>query len=294
MTGLAPLEGGFSGETFAAGDGLVVRIHAGRSRARGPLAVDIDAAVLHLVRGLLPVPTVVEVRRPVPEADLPALMVTTRLPGTRLDLVLPHADAELRRRIGTSVGGLLRTLRGIPFLSGGEFTDAALTVCPVPEATDLRTWVEKHLHGTALSAWPAGDVAGLLSLADRAQDLLDPTERVCLVHGDVNPKNLLVDPGTGEVTGLVDWEYAHAGSPYADLGNLLRFERDPELASAVLSQVDGTNAELVERARAADLLALVELASRRPENPVAERAHGLLTAMVRANDLHAAPPRVAG
>ena len=51
--------------------------------------------------------------------------------------------------------------------------------------------------------------------------------RCCLVHSDFNPKNLLVDPDTLEVTGLLDWEFAHAGHPYTDLGNLLRFERDP-------------------------------------------------------------------
>jgi aminoglycoside phosphotransferase (APT) family kinase protein len=55
------------------------------------------------------------------------------------------------------------------------------------------------------------------------------------VHGDFNPKNLLVDPESGVVTGLVDWEFAHAGSPYADLGNLLRFERDDPFAQAGLA-----------------------------------------------------------
>ena len=65
-------------------------------------------------------------------------------------------------------------------------------------------------------------------MVDEAEDVLaDGVRRVCLVHSDFNPKNLLVDPETARITGLIDWEFAHAGSPYADLGNLLRFSRGP-------------------------------------------------------------------
>ena len=97
------------------------------------------------------------------------------------------------------------------------------------------------------------------------------------MHSDLNPKNLLVDPGTLAVTGLVDWEFAHAGSPVTDLGNLLRFERDPAFTEAVVAAyragvVDAAE-EVLDQARAADLCALVDLASRRGENAVAGRAH---------------------
>ena len=54
------------------------------------------------------------------------------------------------------------------------------------------------------------------------------------MHSDFNPKNILVDPASGAVTAVLDWEYAHAGSPYADLGNLLRFERGTAWAHDVL------------------------------------------------------------
>jgi hypothetical protein len=45
-------------------------------------------------------------------------------------------------------------------------------------------------------------------------------------------------------------------------------------------------ADLLDRARAADLFALVELASRRGQNPVVDRAHDLLLAIARTGDLH--------
>ncbi|WP_181786408.1 phosphotransferase family protein [Streptomyces phytophilus] len=38
-----------------------------------------------------------------------------------------------------------------------------------------------------------------------------------LVHGDFGPNNVLLDPGTFEVTAVVDWEFAHFGDPVEDL-----------------------------------------------------------------------------
>ena len=65
LTALTPLDGGWSKETFVAevaGERSVVRIYARPSR-RGAAAHEVDAALLRLVRGLLPVPEVLEVRR---------------------------------------------------------------------------------------------------------------------------------------------------------------------------------------------------------------------------------------
>ena len=76
-------------------------------------------------------------------------------------------------------------------------------------------------------------------------------------------------------------------------GNLLRFERHPAYVEAVLgvwTEVRGESAEtLVDGARAADLWALVDLAARAGENPVADRAEVLLRAVAAEGDLHAWP-----
>jgi aminoglycoside phosphotransferase (APT) family kinase protein len=135
-------------------------------------------------------------------------------------------------------------------------------------------------------------------MAADADELLWDVGRVCLVHSDFNPKNLLVDMDTGTVTGLVDWEYAHAGLPYTDLGNLLRFERG-QFGDAVFAAYERhtptPDPQALLRARAADLWALVELASRAGANPVTDRAHALLLTIAQARDLTAAvssdPPR---
>nr|MBC8453127.1 phosphotransferase [Chloroflexota bacterium] len=45
-------------------------------------------------------------------------------------------------------------------------------------------------------------------------------EQPSLTHGDFNPTNILIHEG--EVSAVLDWEYGHAGTPYMDIGNLLR------------------------------------------------------------------------
>lgn len=294
--GLVPLDGGHSGETFlaeAAGERSVVRIYAGRGATRGVNAPEVDAAVLRLVRGLVPVPEVLEVRRADPSAGTPGLLVTSHLPGRRLDEVLPGADDALAAALGAAVAAVVCRLAQMPMPRAGLFLDGELRIGPMPPAAqDLPAWVDAHLTDTSLSRWSSTERAGLAGLAEEAQDLADQSTRVCLVHSDLNPKNLLVDPGTATVTGVLDWEFAHAGSPFSDLGNLLRFAPPAPFAEAVLSayaeNVPDAPADLADRARAADMWALVDLAARADDNPVARRAHDLLLAMARTGSLQAA------
>ena len=37
-----------------------------------------------------------------------------------------------------------------------------------------------------------------------------------LVHGDYGPQNVLLDPAAGDITAVVDWEWAHAGDQLED------------------------------------------------------------------------------
>ena len=45
---------------------------------------------------------------------------------------------------------------------------------------------------------------GLRAVAVEAQTLLDSVDRACLVHSDLNPKNLLLDPESLELTALLE------------------------------------------------------------------------------------------
>ena len=285
---LEPLDGGWSGETFLArvGDGerQVVRIHA-----RRPARAEVDAALMRLVRGLLPVPEVLDVRRA--SGEMPALLITSLLPGERGDVVLPRLGPSEQATLGAGVGELAAALAGMPQPRPGEYADGDLAIRPWSGgAAGLEAFAQQAL-AQGLHHWTAEERDGLLRVADLAEELLATVDRVCLVHSDLNPKNLLVDPASLAITGLVDWEYAHAGHPFTDLGNVLRFDRQPDYVEAVLAtygRVRGVEpSEALSLARAADLFALIELAGRAGTNPVAERAEDRLQSIARTGDLHA-------
>jgi aminoglycoside phosphotransferase (APT) family kinase protein len=291
--GARPLDGGFSGETYLV-EGptgpAVLRVYA-----RDPQRAAIDASLLHLVRGLVPVPRVLDLRRPDPARPTePSHLLTTFEPGVRLSVVLPQADAGLSRALAASVARVLATLSGMPFLRAATFVDADLRLSERAAPADgLVEWLDQHVHGTALGTWDPALLRSLRHVCATADDLLDVVGRICLAHSDFNPKNILVDPHTATVTAVVDWEYAMAGSPYADLGNLLRFERGNDWTRRVLEHyvtlTPPAPADPLLLGYASDLWALIDLAARTARNPVTEAASHLLAAMARTGDLAARP-----
>jgi aminoglycoside phosphotransferase (APT) family kinase protein len=284
---LTPLTGGHSRRTFlseVAGSRSVVRIYP-PGDPRGADAPQVDEAVLHLVRGLVPVADVLEVRRG--DSDQPGLLVTAWVPGEPGDRVVAGLDGAGLAGLGGAMGTVAATLAGMPMVRPGPFVDADLRIGAFPEG-GLAEWVEERLV-----TWPASDRERLLPVAEDAQVLLDGVGRACLVHSDLNPKNVVVDPATLELTAVLDWEFAHAGHPWTDVGNLVRFERQPAYVEAVLrawtERHGGSAAALLDGARAADLWALVDLASRAGSNSVSDRAEVLLRAVAETGDLHAWP-----
>jgi aminoglycoside phosphotransferase (APT) family kinase protein len=83
---------------------------------------------------------------------------------------------------------------------------------------DGGNFVNAMLDRADVSAWVDSKTAAALRRIDAEQP--PNTDEPRLVHGDFNPINILVHKGT--VSGVLDWEFSHAGSPYMDIGNLLR------------------------------------------------------------------------
>jgi len=291
---LEPLTGGYSGETFGvdlgAGEQAVLRVCA-----RDPSRAAVLAGVHRLVAGLLPVPRVLDVRLHPPE-PMPPFLLFERLPGLRLDTVLADADAETSTRLGTAVADVAVLLAGIPFPVGGWLHGLELRVEPFAGDFGLTTTTEQVLASAfgATLASPHRD--SLRRVALEAEDLIGSSGRACLVHSDLNPKNVLVDPVSCRVTGLVDWEYTHAGSPLTDAGNLLRFPDHPDFVAAFTARFfDAAPALPVDPlrvARALDLLSLFDLALRdqATPNPITRRAAALVAETARTGTLAASRP----
>ena len=293
---VVPLSGGYSGETFlvtATGEQAVLRLYA-----RDPGRAAVDQALLERLRGLLPVPRVLEAVTVPAGAGRPPFLLLEALPGDRLDLVLPAADDPLRRRLGEAVAGVLVLLATERMPRPGRFADPSLDPEPFPPgAGDQVEFLAAHLGAPWFAELPAAERAGLRAVARQARAVTGRPGRTALVHADFNPKNLLVDPATGGVTGVLDWEFAYAGAPLADLGNLLRFETDEVFAGAVAEgyadRAPDVPADWLEVARALDLYALIELAARTSTgNPVVSGARELLRETARTRTLAAGRPAV--
>jgi Ser/Thr protein kinase RdoA (MazF antagonist) len=177
----------------------------------------------------------------------------------------------------------------------GMLVDASLEPAPFPAGSgDQAGFLEAHLGAPWFAGLAVAERSGLRAVARRARDAAAVTSRIALVHGDFNPKNLLVDPATGGVTGVLDWEFAYAGAPLGDVGNLLRFEQDPvftgAVAGAYADRAPDVPADWLELARALDLYALIDLAARRQANPVVDAARDLLLRTARTRTLAAGRP----
>lgn len=291
---VVPLSGGYSGETFlvtGAGDQAVLRLYA-----KQPERAAIDQALLERLRGLLPVPRVLEAVTVPAGPDRPPFLLLEALPGDRLDVVLPAADEPLRRRLAEAVTGVLVLLATERMPRAGLFVDAGLEPVAFPAGSgDQVAFLEAHLGAPWFAGRSDDERAGLRAVARRASALAARAGRIALVHADFNPKNLLVDPATGGVTGVLDWEFAYAGAPLADVGNLLRFAEDEVFDAAVATAYAERAPDIedgwLEVARALDLYSLIDLASREvPANPIVRGARELLLASADTRTLAAGRP----
>ena len=132
-TAMQPLAGGYSGETFVVGDGdrrwcAIYR--------RTPDRAVVDASLLRLVRGIVPVPSVVEVRlRPATSRLSSSRSTSTRYRSTDCSPTLPTTSTG-------SVSVVARSCprpvcRAFPFLRPGGFADADLACRTHGFPTDL-------------------------------------------------------------------------------------------------------------------------------------------------------------
>jgi aminoglycoside phosphotransferase (APT) family kinase protein len=293
-----PVVGGNSGEVFlarsaATGDDVVVRAYGAGRRRRGPEAPGVHAAVLRRVDGVVPAPRVIELREPARDGES-ALLVTTVVPGVVLDQVLQAAEPDLADALGRSLGEVLGRLTCIPMGGPGDFLDATLENRIWPEGSEsLVTWLDRWRDRAPLAALGAHETATLYEACREADALLATAPRACLVHGDFSPRNVLCDPGTGVVTGLIDWEFAHAGHPMEDAGHQLRERPGSAFVTAMLDSLDAwlppserSDAETHRRtARAADLYWIIEIASRLGQGSATHTGHRILSDIARTGDL---------
>jgi aminoglycoside phosphotransferase (APT) family kinase protein len=118
------------------------------------------------------------------------------------------------------LGSLLAIIHSHPYDRSG-FLDEQLAV--VQELAPMETWFNMFLNHNARHRLGAQISARIEQIAIEKNDMhREMDSRIALIHGDFRPTNLLIHQG--KVSSILDWEFATAGHPIADLGQFFRYE----------------------------------------------------------------------
>lgn len=215
--------GGYSGGVYAVDIGAPDETYALRRHRLGAAAAAAEVTIATRLRSVVPVPAVhfcdadgSRVGAPVTLADW--------VPADLLATVLPDLAPDDVATIGHAVGVTLAGIGGVRFEQSGFFVNGELEVdgalSGTPAAAQLEPFVRQRLGD---SDDPL--IRAYVDLVAREAGALDGLDDPpALVHSDYNTKNILVHRAAGEwtVAGVIDWEFAFAGSPLADVANMLR------------------------------------------------------------------------
>ncbi len=199
---------------------VVVRVYV-----RDPSAAYREASILELVKERVPVPEVLYVS---PMAREPHTYIILRwVDGVPLDQLIAEGASSDARRAVRATGGVLAKLQAFRFPRSGffgrtldiriPFPSEARVVVGVLEQCLFRDCGEERL-GVALTQ-------RLWRFVTAHEESLDVVEHhAMLVHGDFSGPNVMVRTTSSppDVAALMDWEYAHSGTPLVDVDSMLR------------------------------------------------------------------------
>ena len=221
----------------------VLRLHSRGNAER-------ETYVRDLVREIVPVPLGID------HGD--TWSVFSFLDGELLE-GLPEfsgAAGEALARISSVVFGSPGWINADGSVSAFSFGNCKGFVNEMLEITDVRAWIGQETADA------------IHKILIRETERFNEIDAECrLVHGDFNPTNILIREGV--VSGILDWEFCHSGTPYMDIGNLLRNTDSAYHGQIKLGlEAGGMNipSDWKERAELVDLSSLLEfLSSNRSE-----------------------------
>jgi aminoglycoside phosphotransferase (APT) family kinase protein len=188
-----------------------------------------EVDLMRLVSRSVPVPEVIYAE-PQGWEDLPPFRITRWVEGITFRDLKRGGDTEAIAQAAQAAGGTLAAIGRFQFSRPGWLAPGPAVASPLLEGPDpMPRFVDLCLAAENLQRRVPAE------LRDRTHALmwewapqlavLDGEAR--LVHGDFNKRNLLVRRAGARwtVAAVLDWEFAISGSPLADLGSFLRYER---------------------------------------------------------------------
>ena len=145
------------------------------------------------------------------------IMVTTALPGVPISAIGARqgGTAGVVDRAVAALAGVLSALHDLPPATCPFARDLEVLLAGAAVAVDLGTVDAEDLDDERAGASPADLLA--VAVADRPVG-----EDLVVAHGDACLPNVLIDPETGEVTGLVDLGRLGIADRHADLALAVR------------------------------------------------------------------------
>jgi aminoglycoside phosphotransferase (APT) family kinase protein len=176
------------------------------------------------VRGRVPVPEIIAEDF---SADLPFALIQF-IEGDLLSGCVDSLDAKELRDLAFQTGTVLRTIHSFDLGKAGFFdTDFSFG----PEFENFGLSMYDYIHSCLLSGKTRERLGA--AFADQILTFLQGRQSIYesipnstrLIHCDYNLKNIRVKRMGSDwnIVGVLDWEFAAAGSRLVDVGNLLRF-----------------------------------------------------------------------
>jgi aminoglycoside phosphotransferase (APT) family kinase protein len=207
---------GFANEVVMT-DEHVIRLNDGRFVD----AFAHEADVLRRLKGILPVPDVIAVGHRDGGGEF---IVLERLPGENLEDAWPTLTPHARRAIVEELGSILRTLHLLPLQSWMRcrWVELAIELREARNAYHAPPGFAPVLLEATRRVRP--DLLSLLEdvsrfIADRLE--LFAEDPMVFVHTDVHFRNVIVNQG--RITGIIDFEGSHPGTPDIDCDMLIRW-----------------------------------------------------------------------
>jgi aminoglycoside phosphotransferase (APT) family kinase protein len=148
--------------------------------------------------------------------------------GERLEVVAQDIGPAGLTELAPAIGTALAAIHAVTFPRSGFFADDLR----IPDAIDMgRAGLVAYLHRCLIDGAGGARLGEKLTtqavaFVEREGHRLDAwLKKPCLTHADFNASNILVKKtaaGAWTVGAILDWEFAFAGSPAFDFGNLLR------------------------------------------------------------------------
>lgn len=263
-----PLTAGFRNANFKlhldGGAGcIVVRIYE-----QDPSLCRKEIDLLRVVGATVPVPQVI-FAEPAGLDGLPPFALMQFVEGISFHDLKRSRDHQAIAQAAFSVGETLAAIGRITFPKSGWLAPGpTVTVTLLDGADPTPRFVDLCLASPNLQRRMSRELRDRVSalLWSTAQQLAELDSQASLVHGDFGKRNLLVQCNGGQwsVAAVLDWEFAISGSPMADLGHFLRYERaarpcaEPHFSSGYLHAGRSLPPEWRLIARVVDLTALCE------------------------------------